>query len=255
MSNMNKTENVILQYTDDKNLSVRTDLHTKYSVNKQGLKNWLFEQYKFEDNFRILELGCGYGWHCRYAIEKGASAVLGIDSSEKMIQKAIQKNHDAKITYQVMSIDMYDYPEKTFDCVISNLAMHYLEELESVFRLIYRTLKDKGLFLMNIEHPVFTAGVNQDWHRDEKGSIQHWPLDSYFYPGKRITRFLGYEVIKQHHTLSQILMGLINAGFKLEVIEEAIPDESVLNIAGMRDELRRPMMLLIRALKEGQNAL
>ena len=33
---------------------------------------------------RVLDLGCGYGWHCRYAAEQGAVRVLGIDASQKM---------------------------------------------------------------------------------------------------------------------------------------------------------------------------
>lgn len=27
----------------------------------------------------VLDLGCGFGWHCRYAIENGAKSVVGID--------------------------------------------------------------------------------------------------------------------------------------------------------------------------------
>ena len=32
---------------------------------------------------RVLDLGCGYGWHCKYASENGARAVLGVDISGK----------------------------------------------------------------------------------------------------------------------------------------------------------------------------
>lgn len=28
---------------------------------------------------RVLDLGCGFGWHCRYAIERGATFALGIE--------------------------------------------------------------------------------------------------------------------------------------------------------------------------------
>lgn len=41
--------------------------------------------------------------------------------------------------------------------------------------------------------------------------------------GERKTHFLGCDVTKQHHTLTQILMGLLNNGFELEVVEEAPP--------------------------------
>ena len=34
---------------------------------------------------RVLDLGCGYGWHCGYAAGHGAAYVLGTDLSEKML--------------------------------------------------------------------------------------------------------------------------------------------------------------------------
>ena len=30
---------------------------------------------------RVLDLGCGYGWHCKFASELGASQLLGIDAA------------------------------------------------------------------------------------------------------------------------------------------------------------------------------
>ncbi|SMP20652.1 class I SAM-dependent methyltransferase [Flavobacterium hercynium] len=37
---------------------------------------------------KVLDLGCGYGWHCRYAIENGAQSAIGIDISEKNASKS-----------------------------------------------------------------------------------------------------------------------------------------------------------------------
>lgn len=42
-------------------------------------------------------------------------------------------------------------------------------------------------------------------------------------------------------------MGLLNNGFELEAVEEAKPPEEMMGIPGMKDELRRPMMLLVKA--------
>ncbi len=106
------------------------------------------------------------------------------------------------------------------------------------------------IFLFNIEHPVFTAGVGQDWIYTEENKPLYWPVDRYFLPGERKTRFLGCDVTKQHHTLTQIAMGLLNNGFEIQVMEEAVPPEEMMDIPGMEDELRRPMMLLIRAGRE-----
>ena len=206
---------------DDKNFF---DQYAKMSRSRQGLSG-AGEWYQFKALFpdlngkSVLDLGCGYGWHCKYAVECGAKQVLGIDLSEKMIQESNEKNADPKITYRVCGLDEYDYPTDSYDCVISNLVLHYFADIDSILRKIYSTLKSDGVFLLNIEHPVFTAGVNQDWIYDSDGKPQYWPVDDYFYPGERVTRFLGKTVIKQHHTLTQILMGLIRAGFRLEVVE------------------------------------
>lgn len=73
-----------------------------------------------------------------------------------------------------------------------------------------------------------------------------WPVDA----GERVRKFLGYEVRKQQYTLQQILMGLLNSGFELPAAEEAQLSEERMEISGMKDELRRPMMLLVKAKKK-----
>lgn len=196
----------------------------------------------------VLDLGCGYGWHCKFAQEQGASRILGIDLSGKMLEEARRRNGGARIVYRVCGIEEYEYPEREWDCVVSNLALHYIEDLEAVFQKVFRTLNPGGIFLLNMEHPVFTSGVGQDWLYAENGKIQCWPIDHYFIPGKRHTNFLGCDVVKYHHTLTQILMGLLNSGFSLEAVEEARPPEEMMDLPGMKDELRRPMMLLVKAM-------
>ncbi len=195
----------------------------------------------------VLDLGCGYGWHCRFCEDQGAGRVLGIDSSRKMIEEARRRSQGRDIEYRVCPVEEYEFPENTWDLVVSNLALHYIEDLDSVFEKVYRALKEGGTFLFNIEHPTFTAGVNQDWIYTEKGEPAHWPVDSYFSPGKRSALFLGCQVEKYHHTLTQILMGLLNRGFVLEAVEEAQPPEEMMGIPGMEQEMRRPMMLLVKA--------
>lgn len=120
----------------------------------------------------VLDLGCGYGWHCRFSAENGAEQVLGIDLSQKMIEEARRRNPDRRIQYRVCGIEEYEYPESRWDCVISNLALHYIQDMEGVFRKVRRTLKPGGIFLFNIEHPVFTAGVGQDWIYTEENILQ-----------------------------------------------------------------------------------
>ena len=195
----------------------------------------------------MLDLGCGYGWHCKYAAEQGAARVPGVDLSRRMIVEAKRRNPAPQIEYRVCGIEDYDYPEGRWDCVVSNLALHYIADLDAVFARVYQTLKPGGVFLFNIEHPCFTAGVHQEWICDSNGNALYRAIDDYFLSGERRTNFLGCEVRKQHHTLTQILMGLLKQGFELQAVEEAQPSKEMLQIPGMSDELRRPMMLLVKA--------
>lgn len=195
----------------------------------------------------VLDLGCGYGWHCHHAALEGAREVLGIDSSEKMIALARERHAHPVIRYEVGDIEGYAYPAARFDLVLTNLALHYVEDLDSVYARVFRTLIPGGSFLLNIEHPTFTACPGQTWIQDQDGRALHWPVDDYFYPGPRETLFLGEKVRKYHHTLTQILNGLLEAGFTLRRVEEAQPAEELRDLPGMRDEMRRPMMLLLRA--------
>lgn len=195
----------------------------------------------------VLDLGCGYGWHCKYCAQQKAAQVLGIDASRKMLEAAQKLNADDKITYRACGIEAYEYPENTWDFAVSNLALHYIEHIDQVFQNVYKTLKPDGIFVFNIEHPVFTAGIGQDWIYDKDGQPLYWAIDNYFLPGERKTRFLGCEVEKQHHTLTQILMGLLNSGFEIQAVEEAQPPEEMKSLPGMAQEMRRPMMLLVKS--------
>lgn len=230
------------------------DAYAQMPRSKDGLKS-AGEWHQLQPLFpplqgkTALDLGCGYGWHSKFAADQGAASVLGLDLSERMIEEARRRNPAPNVIYRVCGLEEYDYPEGAYDLVISNLVLHYIADLDSVFEKVFRALKTGGHFLFNIEHPVFTAGIREDWLYGEDGTPMVWPIDDYFYPGERETVFLGQRVAKQHHTLMQILMGVIHAGFQLEHIEEAQPSEEMLHILGMKDEMRRPMMLLVKARK------
>lgn len=228
--------------------------YAKMSRSRNGLSGageWQQFRKLFPDvcGKRVLDLGCGYGWHCKYAVDQGAVQVLGIDISARMIEEARKRNGDDRITYCMCDIEEYNSPDNIWDLVISNLVLHYVADLRRIYEKIWFSLVPGGAFLFNIEHPVFTARQGQEWIRDEKGTLLYWPVDHYFYPGERKTHFLGCEVIKQHHTLTQILGGLLSCGFVIEAVEEAVPPAGMLEEPGMKDEMRRPMMLLVKVRK------
>ncbi|ALC85382.1 SAM-dependent methyltransferase [Bacillus sp. FJAT-22090] len=201
-------------------------------------------------NKSVLDLGCGFGWHCRYAREQQARSVIGVDISEKMLQKAREMTNDSLITYIKMSIEDINFSNSQFDVVISSLAFHYIKSFEAICKKVYDCLKPGGTFVFSVEHPIFTSRNEQDWYYDEKGNRLHWAVDNYQSEGLRETTFLTENVIKYHHTFSTYINDLINAGFIVRIVKEPIPSEEMLkSIPEMKDELRRPMFLIISAEK------
>lgn len=200
---------------------------------------------------RMLDLGCGYGWHCKYAVDQGAAVVVGIDLSEKMIQKAREINADPRIDYRVMSVEDFDYTSQKVDVVLSSLTFHYIGSFDGICKDVSRCLNSGGEFIFSVEHPIFTAHGTQEWYRNALGVTEHWPVDNYFSEGLRTTNFLGEEVHKYHRTLTTYIGKLLSNGFAITDLIEPQPEPEMLDtIEGMRDELRRPMMLIIAAQKK-----
>ncbi|AND38340.1 class I SAM-dependent methyltransferase [Cytobacillus pseudoceanisediminis] len=201
-------------------------------------------------NKSVLDLGCGFGWHCRYAREQQARSVIGVDISEKMLDQAREMTHDSFISYIKMPIEDIDFSDSPFDVVISSLAFHYIKSFEAICKKVYDCLKPGGSFVFSVEHPIFTSRNEQDWHHDDKGYRLHWAVDNYQLEGLRETTFLTENVIKYHRTFSTYINALVNAGFNIRTIKEPIPSEEMLiSIPEMKDELRRPMFLIISAEK------
>jgi len=199
---------------------------------------------------RVLDLGCGYGWHCRYARERGALSVVGVDLSEKMLTRARELTDDPAIEYLRMGIEDIDFADGAFDVVLSSLALHYIADFSAICRKIHRYIADGGAFVFTVEHPVFTALEAQDWHYGPQGEKQHWPLDRYHDEGERLARFLGHDVVKYHRTVSGYLNPLIEAGFRIDRLSELKPTPDMLERhPAWAEEVRRPMFLLVAASK------
>ena len=54
---------------------------------------------------RVLYLGCGFGWHCRYAAEHGAARVLGTDLSQRMLERARAMTDSPVVEYRRAAIE------------------------------------------------------------------------------------------------------------------------------------------------------
>jgi SAM-dependent methyltransferase len=195
---------------------------------------------------KVVDLGCGYGWFCRWAHEQGAAQVLGLDVSEKMLAKA-KATSDPRITYAGADLEALELPGASFDLAYSSLAFHYIEDLDRLFATIHRALAPGGYFVFSIEHPIYMAPARPRWVTGADGS-EIWPLDGYLAEGPRTTDWLAKGVLKHHRTIGTTLNSLIRQGFTIFHVEEWGPtDAQIAAHPEWAKERDRPMFLLIGA--------
>lgn len=197
---------------------------------------------------RVLDLGCGFGWHCRYAREKLAASVLGIDLSEMMLARAREMTDDLHVEYRRVAIEDAEFSAAGFDVVMSSLAFHYVERLDIVCRKVAECLVHGGSLVFSVEHPIFTSLADQDWCRGSAGELRHWPVDNYQQEGARDTHFIADHVVKYHRTVATYLNTVLEAGFRIARVSEPEPSQEMLaKYPDWKDESRRPMFLIISA--------
>ncbi|AKU99572.1 Methyltransferase [Labilithrix luteola] len=196
---------------------------------------------------RVVDLGCGFGWFCRWAADQGAAHVLGLDLSENMLARAHASTSEPGITYERADLEAFTLPESAFDVVYSSLTIHYLANLEALFAKAHRALVEGGTFVFSVEHPLFTAPSEPSWLTDEGGRTV-WPLDDYLAEGPRVTNWLAPGVVKQHHTIATYVNSLLRVGFALVHLEEWAPtDAQIEEHPDWAVERHRPPFMLVCA--------
>ncbi|HDA0936326.1 TPA: class I SAM-dependent methyltransferase, partial [Staphylococcus aureus] len=119
---------------------------------------------------RVLDLGCGYGWHCIYAMENGASSVVGVDISHKMLDLAKSKRQLTNTVYLNMNAEQLNFNEK-FDFIVSRTTFHHLDDIASVIQQMKELLNEEGRIVIldnvsEVETPptyVYKLGAIQEF--------------------------------------------------------------------------------------------
>jgi SAM-dependent methyltransferase len=195
----------------------------------------------------VVDLGCGYGWFCRWARQNGAARVAGVDVSERMLARARAMTDDPAITYIRADLEDLDLPVESYGLAYSSLAFHYLEDLEGLLARTYRALVPGGSLVFSVEHPMYTAPSDPQWSENAAGR-RAWPVDAYLDEGPRTTDWLAEGVIKQHRTLATYVNLLLRRGFALTKLEEWGPTPGQIAARpSLAAEHQRPPFLLVAA--------
>ena len=124
---------------------------------------------------RVLDLGCGGGWHSAQLRDAGF-AVTAVDASAGL---AAQVKERWDIDVRVMRFEALDLVD-AFDGVWASASLHHArtEDLPRIFDAIHKATKSGGIF-----HATFKAGVDR---RDkfgrffcaiDEGALRTWSAD------------------------------------------------------------------------------
>ena len=108
----------------------------------------------------LLDLGCGEGFYPRKFRQKGATRVVGVDLSQKMIELAKQEEAREPLGIEYIVADMYELGSLgSFELVVASYLLNYAQTKEQLLKMcqtIYANLKLGGRFVSinnNLQQP------------------------------------------------------------------------------------------------------
>ena len=123
----------------------------KYRQASNHQQEWgtrLIAEFNLRGVERILDLGCGDGrLTAKLAELVPNGAVVGIDSSQNMIQAASTLAHE-RLSFRRLDINELDY-ESEFDLIFSNATLHWIKDHLQMLRNVYRALRIDGFCRLN----------------------------------------------------------------------------------------------------------
>jgi SAM-dependent methyltransferase len=127
---------------------------------------------------RILDVGCGEGSLTQQIVASGA-IVVGIDSSQDMIDAACARGLDARL----MNAEALPFDDE-FDAVFSNAALHWVRDHDALLDGVARALRPGGRFvaefggqgnIAEIEAAIATVFASR---QVEAASRRYYPSDA-----------------------------------------------------------------------------
>ncbi|AKO30934.1 hypothetical protein A6046_00160 [[Haemophilus] ducreyi] len=227
------------------------------SLNEIVEKPTMFSLLPTLTNKKILDLGCGTGSHLAHYLMLGASKVVGLDLSERMLAEAQQKLSQHSSTKSAFSLHclpmerLNELEEQQFDIVTSSFAFHYIQDFANLLANIATKMTANGTLIFSQEHPIVTCyRTGNRWEKNEKKQQVAYRLNYYREEGERDRNWFQQPFKTYHRTMATIINQLIQAGFEIKQIEEPMLAEQTKWHQEFKDLQHRPPLLFIKAIKK-----
>lgn len=149
------------QYRDPSNLQDRVQLHTRFSVNPQGWLPWVFDQFVFGKEARLLDLGCGPGdlWRVNRARIPSGWEITLADLSPGMLDAAATRLGKARFSYRVADAQDLPFDDDWFDGVIANHMLYHVPDRARALGELRRVLRADGRLYAAANGPTDGIGL------------------------------------------------------------------------------------------------
>jgi len=174
---------------------------------------------------KILDLGCGGGQNS-IALARQGARVTAMDFSEEQLAFAAKLAREANVTVKFVCDDIEKFSSlegQKFDIVLSSFALSSVENISEVFIKVRRVIKDGGLFVFSMEHPLRTNTSQEDYLSFHGNT---YPLvKNYFHTGKEERTCQCGRVAVYKRKMEDIINPLVLSGFRImQVIEPPVYD-------------------------------
>ncbi len=195
---------------------------------------------------RIVDLGCGAG-HNAIALARQGAKVIGVDASREQLRIGRRLAETAEVKVELRHGDMADLSfitSASVDLVLATQSLHYVDDLNRVFRQVHRILRPECPLLLSVPHPMHELL--------DTGGGRPVVQRSYFDRAARAIKVNGVALRLQPYTVSSLFTSLLRANFRVDVIAEPEPPVRPARSAAWREvDQVVPPTLIMRARKLG----
>lgn len=210
-----------------------------YLLGDEEAFNFWLEYINAKDYHTVLELASGSGVLAGI-LKKQGKEVTASDISKEMKEVATN-NFDGE--YLILNMIDFDLHKK-YDlilCVCDSINYLYEEELEQMFKSVYKHLNDGGRFIFDMHNPKRLKEFDEEYI--EEGQIDEnvyyqWTINSDTFDrtvNEHFTFYTPEGMIQEQHTqnvfeVDDVKNKLENIGLESEVVMDFIEDEKILFI-------------------------
>lgn len=210
-----------------------------YLLGDEEAFNFWLEYINAKDYHTVLELASGSGVLAGI-LKKQGKEVTASDISKEMKEVATN-NFDGE--YLILNMIDFDLHKK-YDlilCVCDSINYLYEEELEQMFKSVYKHLNDGGRFIFDMHNPKRLNEFDEEYI--EEGQIDEniyyqWTINSDTFDrtvNEHFTFYTPEGMIQEQHTqnvfeVDDVKNKLENVGLESEVVMDFIEDEKILFI-------------------------